>query len=197
MSSSTNSTGSEAVAVSGQDRYFLIETNSSRIGFIGSKVTGRHNGGFRSFTGELVVKGGKIADLGNKVVIDTSTLWADNERLMTHLKSPDFFGVQQFPTATFESTAVTQNGTNSTVAGRLTLHGITRHISFPASISVSADAVDIKAQFYINRFDFNMKYAGKADDLIRKEVVIRLDIKAAPGRAEFKSAGIPWQIAPS
>jgi len=133
-------------------------------------------------------KGDKISDTGNKIVIQTASLWADNDRLTGHLKSPDFFNVQQFPTATFVSTSVSQQATNSTITGNLTLHGITKQISFPASIVVAADSVEVKAQFYINRLDFGMKYAGKADDLIRKEVVIKLNMKAAPGRAEFKTA---------
>jgi polyisoprenoid-binding protein YceI len=194
VGSDTNASETEKVQTAAvgatQDRYFAIQTNASTIGFIGSKVTGRHNGGFRSFKGELAVKGDKIADAGNKIVIDTASLWTDTDRLTGHLKSPDFFAVQQFPTATFESASVTQKGTNWTVAGNLTLHGISKQISFPASITISGDAVGIKAQFYINRFDFNMKYPGKADDLIRKEVVIKLDIKAAPGRAELKSASM-------
>jgi polyisoprenoid-binding protein YceI len=198
VGSSTNAGEAEkvetAAAGAAQDRYFVIQTNASKIGFIGSKVTGRHNGGFRNFKGELVVKGEKIADSGNKIVIDTASLWTDTDRLTGHLKSPDFFAVQQFPNATFESTSVTQKGTNWTVAGNLTLHGVTKAISFPASINVSADAVDIKAQFYINRFDFSMKYPGKADDLVRKEVVIKLDIKAAPGRAELKSAAMSSEL---
>ena len=41
----------------------------------------------------------------------------------------------------------------------------------------------VKAEFSINRHDFNMKYAGKADDLIRDMVVLRLDVKATPKQA--------------
>ena len=40
--------------------------------------------------------------------------------------------------------------------------------------------VNIKAEFDINRKDFGIVYAGKADDLIRDEVVIRLDLTAKP-----------------
>jgi polyisoprenoid-binding protein YceI len=76
------------------------------------------------------VTGGKIADTGNKVVIDTTSLWADNERLTGHLKSPDFFNVAAHPTAVFETTSVAQNTTNFTVTGNLTLHGITKQFHF-------------------------------------------------------------------
>jgi len=174
---------------------YAFGPNGSTIDFIGSKVTGMHKGGFRKFAGELHVKGGKIADSGNKVVIDTTSLWADNEKLTGHLKSPDFFGVAQHPTAVFETTSVAQNTTNFTVTGNLTLHGITKQISFPADIKVSDDSAEVNARFFLNRFDFEMKYPGKADDLIRREVVLTLNVKATPGKGDFQSIGQPPQTA--
>ena len=174
---------------------YSFSPNGSTIDFIGSKVTGMHKGGFRKFAGEFQVTGGKIADTGNKVVIDTTSLWADNEKLTGHLKSPDFFNVAAHPTAVFETTSVAQNTTNFTVTGNLTLHGITKQISFPADIKVSDGSADVNARFFLNRFDFEMKYPGKADDLIRKEVVLTLNIKATPGKADFQSIGQPAQTA--
>jgi polyisoprenoid-binding protein YceI len=176
-------------------RTFAFGTNGSSIQFVGSKVTGKHDGGFRNFAGELNIVNGRVADTGNKVVIDTTSLWTDTDRLTGHLKSPDFFGVAKFPTATFTTTSVQQNTTNWTVTGNLTLHGITKQISFPANIEVSDGAVTTSAQFFLNRFDFEMKYPGKADDLIRQEVVLKLKIKAAPGKADFQSLEKPAQTA--
>jgi polyisoprenoid-binding protein YceI len=191
VSSTTNAPS----AAGGEGKTFAFTPGPSTIGFVGSKVTGSHNGGFRKFAGELRVVNGKVADTGNKVVIDTTSLWADNDRLTGHLKSPDFFNVAQYPTAVFQTTSIVPNATNSTVAGDLTLHGITKHISFPATINVSDSSADVTAQFVLNRFDFEMKYPGKADDLIRKEVVLKLNIKATPGKADFQSVGQPPQTA--
>ena len=164
-------------------RSYVINPENSTINFIGSKVTGSHNGGFKKFVGELHVAGGKLADAGNKIVIETASLYADNPRLTGHLKSKDFFNVVEIPTATFETTAIMQNVTNFTVAGNLTLHGVTKQISFPATIAVSEATVEVAADFFINRFDFEIKYPGKANDLIRKEVVLKLKVKATPGSA--------------
>ena len=168
-------------------RSYVINPENSSIGFIGSKVTGSHNGGFKKFVGELRVENGKLAEAGNKVVIETTSLYADNDRLTGHLKGPDFFNVAQIPTATFETTAITQNATNYTVTGNLTLHGVTKQISFPASIAVSEAAVEVNADFFINRLDLDIKYRGMPNDLIRKEVVLKLKVKATPGNADVKS----------
>src|SRR5205085_12269717 len=121
----------------------------------------KHDGGFKKFDGELHVVDGHLTDAGNKIVIDTTSIWADNDRWTGHLKSPDFFNVDQMPTATFETTAITVGATNSTVTGNLTLHGVTKQISFPASIQINPDTVEVGAQFVLNRFDFEIKYPGK------------------------------------
>ena len=47
-------------------------------------------------------------------------------------------------------------------------------------------AVNVTAAFGINRSDFGIKYPGMANDLIRDKVGLRLNVKAAPGRADFK-----------
>ena len=70
-------------------------------------------------------------------------------------------------------------GDGYSVTGTLDLHGVTKNISFPATIEVSDDGVRAQAEFVIKRFDFGIVYPGKADDLIRDEVVIRLDLQAS------------------
>ena len=170
-----------------EGNYYALTPTNSAIAFTGSKVTRSHNGGFKNFMGELKVVNGKLAGAGNKIVIDTSSIFADDPRLTSHLKSPDFFGVAQFPTATFASTAIEDKGTNSTVTGDLTLHGVTKSLTFPAKIQVGDDGVKVTSVFALNREDFGIKYPGMPNDLIRKEVVLRLNIKATPGHADFKT----------
>ncbi len=179
VSSKTNAAAETVQPASASvSRSYVFGPENSSIQFVGSKVTGRHNGGFRKFSGELRAENGHLASAGNKVLIDTTSLWADNDRLTGHLKSPDFFNVSQIPTATFETTSIALQETNSVVTGNLTLHGVTKQISFPAKIQISDEAVEVAAEFFINRFDFNLKYPGKANDLIRKEVVLKLKVKA-------------------
>jgi polyisoprenoid-binding protein YceI len=159
-------------------KLYVINPENSKVDFTGSKVTGKHDGGFKKFQGEVSVSGQTVSSA--KVTIDTTSLWSDNDRLTTHLKGPDFFDVTKYPTAEFASTSISGQGANSTVTGNLTLHGITKQISFPAKIEIKDDVVTVAAEFSINRFDFDMKFAGKADDLIREGVVLKLDVKATP-----------------
>ena len=148
----------------------------------GSKVTGSPDGGFNSFEGVLYIGDGSLIAAGSSVEIDMASTWTDNDRLTGHLKSADFFDVESHPTATFEFTSVEPSGEEFgvTISGDLSLHGVTKNISFPAQIKVSDEKLMLRSEFYLKRFDFDIEYPGKADDLIRDEVVIRLSIVAAP-----------------
>ena len=177
-SQATTPPAAASAAPASTGREFVLQS-SSKIGFVGSKVTGSHAGGFTNFTGSLTVEGGRIVG-SPEFKIDMASTWADDARLTGHLQSPDFFDVPKHPTTTFKVTTITPGATNSTIAGNLTLHGVTKSIAFPAVISVVADAASVKAVFAINRRDFNINYAGRANDLIRDNVVIHLDFHAAP-----------------
>lgn len=158
-----------------------VFTPESQVNFVGSKVTGSHAGGFKAFTGHFTLKDGAPVGNDHKVVIDMNSTFSDDEKLTGHLKSPDFFNVEKNPQAMFDVTAITKNSdTAYTVAGNFTLAGKTKNISFPATVSQNGDVVKINATFDINRKDFDIVYAGKADDLIRDEVVIELKLEAKP-----------------
>src|SRR5215510_16093574 len=159
--SSTNSENTTAGSPATGARTYAISSDTSKIDFVGSKVTGSHKGGFKKFGGEVAVANGRLANTGTKVTIDMGSLWTDTDRLTGHLKSPDFFNVAQNPTATFETTSVADQGTNTLVTGNLTLRGVTKEIQFPAEVHVSDDMVNLMAEFAINRFDFDVKFAGK------------------------------------
>ena len=73
-----------------------------------------------------------------------------------------------------------KSDTDYTVTGNLEMHGVTKSVSFPATVAQDGDTARISAKFDINRFDWNMVFKGKPDDLIRKEVVLTLNLEAKP-----------------
>ncbi len=152
----------------------------STIEFVGSKVTGSHEGGFTEFEGELAVVDGDPSRSKVEVSIDATSLYANVDKLTVHLKSPDFFDVETYPRASFESTAITATDDGYSVTGTLTLHGVTKQIVFPAAITLSEETVTADAEFAIKRFDFGIEYKGMADDLIRDDVLIKLHLVASP-----------------
>ena len=104
-----------------------INPSNSKIEFVGAEVTASHPGGFTDFAGKVDL-GEPIEQSRIEVSIQTASLFADKEKLTKHLKSPDFFDVAKFPTATFESTEIKKEGEGHTVTGNLTLHGVTKQI---------------------------------------------------------------------
>ena len=172
--------GTEASKPAGAETLAITPENS-KIEFIGSKVTGSHNGSFKQFSGTIDLVKDSLEKSRVSVDIDTVSLVTDAEGLTKHLKTPDFFDTAKYPKANFTSTkieAATTSGATHTVTGNLDLHGVKKSISFPATIQVAPDAASVNAEFAINRKDFGINYAGKANDLIRDEVVLKLAVKA-------------------
>lgn len=159
-----------------------ISPENSKIEFTGSKVTGKHDGGFKQFSGAIDFVGNKPEDSKVSVKIDMNSLFTDTEDLTKHLKTADFFDVEKYPKSSFVSTKIVadaaKGANNYTVTGELEMHGTKKEVTFPATITVDDSAVEVKSEFAINRKDFQILYAGKADDLIRDDVVLRLDLKA-------------------
>ncbi len=155
----------------------LTLADTSSVGFVGAKVTGDHKGSFPKLEGSATVRGGKATALS--VTAHMASVESDHPKLTGHLKSPDFFDVAKFPTATFESTQVQEGGEGGathTVTGDLTLHGVTKKLTFAASFTVTKAGVSGKAEFKINRKDFGIVYPGMPDNLIKDDVLLKLDL---------------------
>jgi polyisoprenoid-binding protein YceI len=161
-----------------ESRSYTFSQEGSSIEFVGAKVTGKHDGKFKKFSGEIKVEGGDPLKGSVQVTIDMKEFETDTAKLTGHLMSADFFDVEKFPESKFESTKIEKSADGFTVSGNLTLHGITKSISFPAKIDVKGDQVDVKAEFGLNRKDFEIVYPGMPDDLIKDEVLMKLDLKA-------------------
>src|SRR5688572_32334963 len=163
-----------AIPAATKGEALALTPENSTVEFTGSKVTGKHDGGFKQFSGTIDLVNNKPTDSGVNVEIDTTSVFTDDEKLTGHLKSKDFFDVENFPKASFRSTRIepdTAKGADAySVTGDFTLHGVTKSISFPATIKVAEAGVDVDSEFSVNRKDFGIVYAGKADDLIRDDV---------------------------
>jgi len=122
---------------------------------VGAKPDPR-KGSFGKFTGKAQVEGQALKSL--TVEIDTTSISTEFEKLTTHLKSPDFFDVRRFPTAKFESTKITPGTGSSQVTGKLTMHGVTKEISFPATVEIGPSGLSLKSEFSIDRSEFGMNY---------------------------------------
>ncbi|SEO07261.1 Polyisoprenoid-binding protein YceI [bacterium A37T11] len=178
------STTSDSVAVTSGES-LTVDTAKSTVAWLGKKVTGEHDGIVKIKSGSLTVSNNKLT--GGKFTIDLNTISAKLDgdmkgKLEGHLKSPDFFDVAKFPEATFEITKVEPGTADSLVkiSGNLTLKGVSKNITFDATLNgVSATSITADADFNIAREDWGITYAGKADDLISKEINLKVHLVAS------------------
>lgn len=173
------STPAVSIPIKGTALPFAAENSS--IEFIGSKMTGIENCSFKKFSGTVDLVAGKPEQSSVRVAIDLNSVEAKVGKLTEHLKSADFFDVVKFSKATFTSSEIKsggEKGATHTVTGTLDLHGFKKTLTFPATIKMEADAVSVASEFAVNRKDFGLVYPGKADDLIRDEVLLKLAVKA-------------------
>ena len=157
-----------------------ISPENSKVEFVAAKVTRSHNGSFKQFTGAINLVKNSVEDSRVTIEIEAASVVTDEDALTKHLQTPDFFDVAKYPKATFTSTKIepsSAGGATHNVTGNFELHGIKKSITFPAIIQVVPDSVSVDADFAINRKDFGLLYPGKADDLIRDGVVIKLTLK--------------------
>lgn len=158
----------------------VISPENSKVEFVAAKVTRSHNGSFKQFSGAIDLVNNSVESSRVAIEIETGSVVTDEDQLTGHLKTADFFDVAKYPKATFTSTKIeptNAGGATHNVTGNFELHGIKKSITFPATIRVVPDSVSVNAEFSINRKDFGIVYAGKADDLIRDGVVIKLTLK--------------------
>jgi len=116
--------------------------------------------------------------------IKSDSITTDTPDLTKHLKTADFFDVAQFPDAKFVSTTIKaggEGGASHTVTGNLTMHGVTKAVTFPATINVTPDVATVESTFSINRRDFNLNYPGAPNNAIRDNVVLTLHVRANKG----------------
>jgi polyisoprenoid-binding protein YceI len=158
-----------------------IKTDASKVVWKGYKVTGSHEGTISIKSGDLIFEGDKLT--GGEFVIDmTSITVTDLEgdykgKLEGHLKSDDFFGVANHPTASLVFSSVEPSGKNAyNVTGDLTIKGITKPISFSISIYGSKATASLK----IDRSQYDVKYGSTSffDGLKDKAIYDEFDLVA-------------------
>jgi polyisoprenoid-binding protein YceI len=183
-SNTTKATTGEAAQVASpataQGQKYVITPQNSKIEFVGSKVTGQEKGSFGDFSGQIDYAGSPENSRVN-ITMKIESITTASPGLDKHLKTADFFDVAKYPEASFASTAIKaggENGASHTVTGNLTMHGVTKAITFPATINVTPDAATVESSFSINRKDFGINYAGATDNLIRDNVVLTLHVRA-------------------
>lgn len=152
------------VIVAPKATVYQVDNSQSTLGWTAKKVTGSHSGNISVTSGKLevdknVLKGGNF-ELDTRTITVTDIKDAGmNGKLLGHLKSDDFFSVEKHPSASFVITSAAAKGSgNYDVIGNLTIKGITKPISFPATVTVAGGKVTAKATIKVDRTKYDIKY---------------------------------------
>jgi polyisoprenoid-binding protein YceI len=168
--------GAESTAPAAGEATALTPDNT-KIQFVGIHSGDKpdpRTGAFEKFTGEAKIDAAAGTLSSVSVDIDTTSLKTDIEKLTDHLKSADFFNVNEHPTAKFASTKIEAGAEGqSTITGNLTLLGVTKEISFPAKVAVQDGKLSLQAEFTIDRSEFGMTYGeGKVEYPVTMTVTV-------------------------
>ena len=139
-----------------------VNTLTSSIEWHGKKLGSTHEGNIQLKSGSFELKNDQI--LAGNFVADMTTITGtdqenegSNQRLTGHLKSDDFFGVEQFPTANFKLTQSSKfNDGKATVTGDITIKGKTESITF----EVERAGKEYTANLEIDRSKFDVRYGS-------------------------------------
>lgn len=179
----------EAVAQNTEAAKFKADAATSMIVWKANKIVGGHEGtinvsnGVAEFEGDKLVGGTFMFDINSIACTDIPADDEANGKLIGHLKGADFFDAEKFATAAFEITKV--EGDN--VSGNLTMKGIKKNVTFPATVTVTGEDVTISSEtFTIDRTEWNIMYnSGKSmdaaalgDKMIKDDVEIKIVVKA-------------------
>jgi len=163
-----------------------IDPVHSEVGFavrhmMVSKVRGR----FNTFSGELVTGKDPLAS-SVTAEIDLASIITGNEQRDAHIRSADFFEVETYPTMTYRSTGVRQDGGDFVIDGDLTLKGVTK--SVPLKLELNGFGPDpfggtragFTATGELNRRDFNVNFTAPMQNggaVVADKISLHLEIE--------------------
>lgn len=144
-------------------------------------------GQFTGITGTLHLDEDDIANSRVEAAVDAASVNTNNADRDAHLRSPDFFDVEKFPTLTFRSTKIARNGDALDVAGDLTIHGVTRNVVFsvdgptpPAKDPWGNIRIGLSATTRISRKDFGLTWNAALETggiLVGDDVTLTIDVE--------------------
>lgn len=170
---------------------YNVNTTASNIIWKGYKVTGEHSGNVKLKNGSLDLTDGKLT--GGSFEVDMTSITCTDmqgeygDKLVGHLKSEDFFGVDKYPTAKFVITKAIPVDTkgNYKIVGNLTIKWTTKEVKFNAFVSEKDGIVNASGKLSIDRSDYEVKYGsgsffdGLGDKTIYDNFDLQLSLSAS------------------
>jgi polyisoprenoid-binding protein YceI len=169
---------------------FNIDTNHSTIGFsVRHLVINNVHGKFNEFTGTVVVDNNAIKEA--KGTIQVKSIDTGIAKRDAHLRTPDFFDAQQYPTITFVSKRADKQGDETVLVGDFTMRGVTKEIALPVKLSGpitdpwGGTRVGVYAKTKVNRKDYGISYNQSSKTgtmVVGEEIEIEINAEAVKAK---------------
>ncbi len=164
-----------------------VDPSHSTVGFVARHLMiSKVRGTFTAFSGTVEIAEDRLASTVTASVEMASVQTGDEGR-DGHLRTGDFFDVEQYPNMTFVSTGIRPDGDDFVLTGELTIKGVTRSVEFALEYEgASTDPwgnrkIGFSAETEINRKDFGLEWNVALETggvLVGEKVKIQLDIQA-------------------
>jgi len=140
-----------------------IDPAHSSVSFAIRNFVLKVHGRFTDFRGTITADPAAWQNATVHVEITTASITTDNAKRDAHLRTPDFFAADSFPTITFRSTRIERRGDDARIFGTLTLRGVTRPVVLEGHFdgiqqSGQGDRVSFEAATTINRTEFGVTW---------------------------------------
>ena len=168
---------------------FTIDKSHSEVSFQVRHLITKVRGHFEEYAGTVEFDAENPTNSKVDFSIQTASIDTKEPQRDGHLKSPDFFSVEEFPTITFHSTRVEpKGGDDYDVIGNLTVRGVTKEVVLPVTHLGTAkdpwgnEKLAFEAETVINRKEFGLNWNAALEAggfLVGDDVKVSLQIQAA------------------
>ncbi len=171
---------------------YNLDNAHSEVTFQVRYLLTRVRGRFADFAGAIEYNETDPEHSVVNVTIQTASIDTNERDRDAHLRAPDFFDVERFPTLTFCSQAIRRrSGSEFELMGQLTIHGVTRSVTFDVTHLGKAkdpwgnDRIAFEADATINRKDYGLMWNAPLEAggfLVGDEVAVSLSVQAVATR---------------
>lgn len=159
---------------------FAVHQPTSRIVWELPTGNGVLRGGVQRFRGTLDLVGEDPARSSLQLEIDLESLYSDDPAWTRRLQAPEALDVGHHSKAVFRTRSVVRAGEDFEVTGELTLHGVTRRFTFPASVRVQPLRSQAEAEFSLDLGEFGLRGDAGPEAPALDRVVLRVVLEAVP-----------------
>jgi polyisoprenoid-binding protein YceI len=169
-------------------RTYKIDKAHSEVAFQVRHLLTKVRGRFTDFEGSILYNDANPEQSSVTFTIQAGSIDTAEPDRDKHLRTPDFFDVETFPTLTFQSSRITKRGPETyDVIGTLAMHGVSKELVLPVAHMGKAkdpwggDRLGFEAETTLNRKDFGLNWNAMLEAggfLVGDEVKVSIEIQA-------------------